>query len=493
MTAIANQKAWTIPGPSPLPLVGRTVNTINFAKDSIGYSSELFKTYGKVASIVAGGGTNLYSAASDCPGSVIAYGPEIVRQVATQTHIYHKAPLSGTLYRYKDISERTKPLKNYGVGLFGVNDETHLQQRKLMMPAFHHQQLHSYRDDMVAITQSEIEQIKMNEPCEINQFMKRLTLRIATKSLFGEDVTQKDQSAGSLLQEILNIQISPFTKLLPLDLPGFSFHRYLNYLSLFETQMKGIIAEKKAKTTPDSDVLSMLIKARYEDTGHPLTEDELIAHTGVLFLAGHETTANALTWTLLLLSQHPQVCNDLLDELDSTLHGDSPSVKQLQQLPLLERVIKESLRVITSVPWNGRVTSQTTELGGYLLPKGTEVFVSIYHTHHLSDIYRDPEAFNPNRWENINPSVYEYNPFSAGPRLCLGAAFAMMEIKIVLAMLLQRFRWEYLPVQKIDRNGFIAIKPKFGMQMKVCPQDREFVRGVGCVEGNVREMVKLPS
>ena len=105
----------------------------------------------------------------------------------------------------------------------------------------------------------------------------------------------------------------------------------------------------------------------------------------------------------------------------------------------------------------------------------------------MPEIYPDPEAFNPQRWESINPSIYEYNPFSAGPRLCLGAAFAMMEIKIVLAMLLQRFRWEYLPVQKIDRSGFISIKPKFGMQMKACPQDRNFMQGVGRVEGNVRE------
>ncbi|MEL7037406.1 MAG: cytochrome P450 [Cyanobacteria bacterium J06592_8] len=492
MTAIANRKAWTIPGPAALPIIGRTTSTIRFAKDSIAYANELFKTYGKVASIIAGGRTNLYSSALDCPGSVVGCGSEVVRQVATQSHIYHKAPLSGRLYRYKDVSERTQPLNNYGVGLFGVNDETHLQQRKLMMPAFHHQQLRSYREDMVAITESELEKMRVNEPCEITELMQRLTLRIATQSLFGEDVTQSDQNAGQLLQEILNLQKGSFTSLFPWDLPGMSFRRYLDGLHLFEAKMKEIIAEKRAKETPDADVLSMLIKARYEDTGYPLTEDELIAHTGVLFLAGHETTSNALTWTLLLLSQHPQLCNDLLDELDSVLHGEAPTVEQLQQLPLLERVIKESMRVITSVPWNGRVTSQDTELEGYFLPKGTEVFVSIYHTHHLPEIYPDPEAFSPQRWETINPSIYEYNPFSAGPRLCIGAAFAMMEIKIVIAMLLQRFRWEYLPVQQMDRSGFISLKPKFGLQMKVCSQDRNFGQGVGRVEGNVREMVKLP-
>ncbi|MEO0374593.1 MAG: cytochrome P450, partial [Cyanobacteria bacterium P01_A01_bin.17] len=168
-----------------------------------------------------------------------------------------------------------------------------------------------------------------------------------------------------------------------------------------------------------------------------------------------------------------------------------PTVEQLSQLPLLERVIKESMRVIAAVPWNGRVTSQETELGGYTLPKGTEVFVSIYHTHQMPDLYPDPTAFKPERWEAISPSSYEFNPFSAGPRLCIGAAFALMELKIVLAMLLQRFRWELMPDQVIDRKGLISLKPKLGINMKVHSQDRRFSDGVGGVQGNIREMVRL--
>ncbi|NET23992.1 MAG: cytochrome P450 [Okeania sp. SIO1I7] len=492
MISLTNQPEWKIPGPPTLPLIGRTLNIIRFGKDGIGYSNELFKTYGNVVSLAESGGTNIYSPDTDCPGTILAFGPEIVRQVTNQHHVYHKRPLSATLYRQKDKSKRTQPLNNFGAGLFVVNEEEHLQQRKLMMPAFHKTKVESYRDEMVAMTQSEIDQLSTDRPCEISQLMHRLTLRIATKTLFGEDINTVDSTAGEVLQKILNCQRAPSIKLFPFDIPGLVFHRYLNLLAQYETKIKKIIADKRAKGVNDNDVLSMLIEARDEESGHPLSEEELIAHTGVIFLAGHETTANALTWTMFLLSQHPQITGDLVNELDSVLHGEAPTLEQLHQLPLLDRVIKESMRILTSVPWNGRVTSETTELGGYEIPKGTEVFVSIHHTHHMSEIYQDPEAFKPERWETINPSIYEYNPFSAGPRLCLGATFAMMEIKIVLAMVLQHFRWEYVPGQTIDRGGVISIKPKYGLSMMVRSQDREFSNGVGNVEGNIRETVKLP-
>ncbi len=180
-----------------------------------------------------------------------------------------------------------------------------------------------------------------------------------------------------------------------------------------------------------------------------------------------------------------------MDELQSVLNGEAPTVEQLQKLPLLERVIKESMRVLTPVPWNARVTSQATELGGYELPKGTEVFVSIYHTHHLKEIYPQPEKFNPQRWETFEPTMFEYNPFSAGSRICIGAGFAMMEIKIVLSMLLQKYRLEYITEQTINRSGNIVMAPKNGIKMIVRKQDRDFSQGIGGVKGNVREMVEL--
>lgn len=493
MTATVSRSTYDVPGPKPAPLIGRTLNILQFSKDSIAYTRSLFEKYGNLVSLVEGGGTRLYSSRPVCPGTVFACGPALTRQVATQQAVYHKCPLTGPLYRLRNNSERTKPLNHFLVGLFGDNEGRHLQQRKLMMPAFHHQRLQTYVQDMVTITEDELNKLPVGQVQNIAETMRQVTLRIATKSLFGEDIGTEGGSTGEIIQEALQLQAGLAMKLFRFDLPGLPWHRYLTLAARYESLMRSLIEAKKQRGGDDPDVLSMLMQVQDEETQAGLTEAELLGHVGVLFVAGHETSANALTWTLFLLSQHPQIMADVLDELEAVLQGETPTLETLQQLPLLERVIKESMRVLSPVPWNGRVTAKPTELGGYSLPEGTEVFVSISQTHHMSELYPDPESFNPSRWETITPTAYEYNPFSAGPRVCIGAGFAMMEIKIVLAMLLQRYRLQFVPANPVDRAGIIVMKPKHGMPMKIHRQDRQFKAGVGAVEGTIRDMVHLPT
>lgn len=490
--SVLERPDFQIPGPRPLPLIGRTLNSIQFARDSIGYTRQLFHDYGHLVALTQGGGTRLYSPRPTCPGTIFAYGPELVHQVTMQHDVYYKYPLTGPLYRLRDTSERTKPLQHFLVGLFGINETHHLQQRKLMMPAFNRQQLATYAADMIAITEDELQRLQPGQVYEMAAFMRQLTLRIATKSLFGADIGTSGGNAGQIIHDALHLQGKLLLQVLPLDLPGFPLHRYLNLAAQYEVMMQALIAAKQQQDSHQADVLSILIQVRDEASGSRLSEAELLGHVGVLFVAGHETSANALTWTLFLLSQHPQIMGDVLDELDACLHGSPPTIEQLQQLPLLERVIKESMRILPPVPWNGRVTAKPTELGGYALPEGTEVLVSIYQTHQMPELYPDPASFNPSRWETSHPTAYEYNPFSAGPRICIGAGFAMMEIKIILAMLLQRYRLQFVPRHPIERTGVIVMSPKFGLSMQVHSQDRQFHQGVGEVRGNVREMVKLP-
>lgn len=491
MTTTTYNRALTVPGPQPSPIIGRTANILRFYNDSIGYTRQLFQTYGPLVALTHGGGTNIYSPLSSCPGTVFAYGPDLVRQVATQHEIYYKYPLSGKFYRKRDDSSRTQPLRHFAVGLFGVNTDQHRLHRQLMMPAFHRQRIETYRDDMVAIAQSVLDQLKVGEVCNIGEVMRHLTMRVAIKTLFGFDVDDPSSQIGRLMQNALSVQATLLTALLPLDLPGFPYRRYLDLVTQIDQEVRAVIVRKREKGIDEGDVLSMLIQARDAETGLELSEDELLGHASVIFFAGHETSSNALTWTLFLLSQHPEITADVVDELESVLHGNAPTIEQLQKLPLLERVIKESMRLIPPAPWNGRVTAQPTELGGYPIPQGTEVFVSIYQTHHMPELYPEPERFNPQRWEGFEPTAFEYNPFSAGPRLCIGAGFAMMEMKIVLAMLLQRYRLQFIPQVKVDRTGIIVMAPKYGIPMMLHPQDRQFSQGVGGVQGNVREMVQL--
>jgi cytochrome P450 len=491
MAITTDRPILTVPGPNPLPIFGRIAPLVGYVQDSIALSRRLFKKYGSVVSLVAGGGTNIYSSEDYCPGTVLAYGPENVRQVTTQHEVYHKYPLTGGLYRKRHESPRTETLKHFGVGLFGVNNTTHRQHRQLLMPAFHRQRIESYCDDITTITQSVLEQLPIGKSVNLCEVMRMLTLRVATKTLFGADIGDEGGKSATLLQQIGTLLGSPAIAILPFDVPGLPFHRMLSLMAQLDDEMRTLIRQKQAQGLDSGDVLSMLIQARDAESGVGLTEDELLGHVSVIFAAGHETSANALTWTLFLLSQHPQVAADLLDELESVLQGAPLTVEKLQQLPLLERVVKESLRVLPPVPWNARVTSQPTSLGGYELPTGTEVFVSIYHTHHMPEIFPNPEKFDPKRWELKEPTMYEYNPFSAGSRICIGAPFALMEIKIVLAMLLTQYRLQYIPQQRLDRDALIVMAPKYGMQMLINKQDRQFTKGVGSVRGNVCEMVEL--
>lgn len=492
MTATLPPPTLTVPGPVCKTRFDRLLQTLRFGQDSIGFTRDLFRQYGSIVSLCAGGGSNLYSHLPNCPGTVFAYGADMVRQVATQHEVYYKHPLSGRMYQRRHDSPRTEPLNHFGVGLFGVNSDQHRQHRQLMMPAFHKQQIETYREDMVEITQSSLDQLQAGQVYDISQVMRFLTLRIAVKAFFGEDLGTTEGNIGQILQRTLMTLGSPLMQLLPFDLPGLPYHRFLNQIAELDDRMRELIARKRQAGTQQRDVLSMLIQARDQEQGVGLSEEELLGHAGVIFAAGHETSSNALTWTLFLLSQHPHIAAELLDELEGVLQGDAPTIAQLSQLPLLERVIKESMRLLPPVPWNGRVTSQPTELGGYALPTGTEVFVSIYQTHQMPEIYSDPEVFNPQRWETITPTIYEYNPFSVGARLCIGAGFAMMEIKLILAMLLQRYRLQLVPRTPIDRFGVVVMAPKSGLPMQVHIQDRRFDRGVGGVRGNVREMVRLP-
>ncbi len=233
------------------------------------------------------------------------------------------------------------------------------------------------------------------------------------------------------------------------------------------------------------DVLASLIHVRDED-GTKLSDEELIGHAITLFIAGHETTSNALATTLLLLEQHPAVLSELLDELDGTLHGAAPTLDEINKLPLLDHVIKESLRLLPPAIMGTRVAAQDTQLGGYAVGKGTNVIYSEFVTQRMPQIYAEPDHFKPQRWATHDPSTYEYLPFSAGPHMCIGWAFAMQELRVVLAMLLQRYRLSLVPGTRVDLT--IRMQAKHGLPARVHAQDRQF--RATPVQGNIHNLVE---
>jgi len=252
--------------------------------------------------------------------------------------------------------------------------------------------------------------------------------------------------------------------------------------------MREIVAERRRTGSDRHDVLTLLLHVRDED-GTQFTDDDLIGQLNVMFIAAFETTAMALTWTLFLLSQHPQVIADLVDELDHVLYGNAPTLEQLGILPLLDGVIRESLRLLPPVSQGARAATAPFMMGGYTFPAGTKVLYSEYITHHMPELYTEPDRFLPERWLTINPSPYEYFPFLAGSRMCVGATFAMTEMKVILAMILQRYRLTMVPGAVIDRHVRFTLVPKYGMPMSITAQDRQFTKVPVC--GNIHEMVDL--
>ncbi|HEY1533375.1 MAG TPA: cytochrome P450 [Polyangiaceae bacterium] len=477
----------SVPGPQAIPVLGATVELLRFVLDPIEFVARLFRKYGPIAQLVVGSPTRLVSTQPNVPGTIFLYGPELNRALLTNHADFHKCALTGPLYPKEPLSPRTRPLTRMLTGLFHVNEGEHRQHRRLLMPAFHRSRIESYRDEMVAVTEGLLAEYRPGSTRDVRPDMMRITLRIATATLFGADLGELGLQIGHDLESwgatLRGANILPF------DLPGTPYRRWLELSSAIDTRMTEVIRQKRQAPGEQRDMLSMLLQAR-DEAGTALSEDELIGHAGVIFAAGHETSSNALSWTLFLLAQHPRVMADLCDELTAKLRGGAPSFEDLADLPLLDHVVKESLRLFPPAPLNHRITARDSELGDYRIPSGTEILSSIYHTHRMPELYADPLRFMPERWTSLEPGPYAYNPFSAGPRMCIGATFAQFEIKIVLAILLQRFRLELVPNQRIDRYFGITLAPTPRVLMKILRTDRAFSRAAP-VHGNVHGMVDL--
>ena len=458
----------SLPGPRGLPFVGGKLNLIRLLTGSSQFMRDMHDTYG-----------NMVAFAKGDPSYVFAFGPELNHQVLSRADVFQNG--AGPLRIPKGTALERLLRNNLAV----MNGAHHKQQRKLMQPAFHRQQIAAYGDDMVALTQQMLDRWQHQSQVNLIREMKQLTQRIAVKTLFGlYDEAELDR-VGGLLRKLIDLSSSPLFFIAPFDVPGLPYHTLLRLGQDLEAFILSAIAQKRSRPD-DTDVLAAMMHVRDED-GSKLSDDEMIGHAFALFVAGHETTSNALAWTVFLLNQHPRVAADLMDELDSVLHGEPPTLEQLGRLPVLEGVIKESLRLLPPAGLGMRVTAEPTELGGYALPKGTTVIYSELVTHRLPELYPEPDRFKPERWATINRSTYEFLPFSAGPHMCIGWAFAMQELRIVLAMLMQRYRLALVPGTKLGVD--IRMTPRPAMPMRIYPQDRQFQRA--SVRGNIHNLVDL--
>ena len=359
-----------------------------------------------------------------------------------------------------------------GEGLLTSEGDLHLRQRRLMQPAFHRQRVAAYAEAMTRYAVQTRERWWDGETLDVHAEMMRLTLAIVGKTLFGAEVEAEAAEIDGALGEVIGLfhllQL-PFSDLLE-RLPLPAVRRFRSARARLDATIYRLIAQHRATGEDRGDLLSMLLAARDEDDGGGMSDEQVRDEALTLFLAGHETTANAMTWTWYLLSQHPEVEARFHAELDAALGGRTPTMDDVPRLPYTRRVFSESLRLYPPAWIIGRRLLTDYAIGGYTLAARSIVLLCQSVTHQDGRFWPQPERFDPDRWtleaEATRPK-FAFFPFGGGPRVCIGEQFAWMEGVLLLATLGQSWRLRLAPDQRVATQPIVTLRPRYGMRMRV--------------------------
>lgn len=437
----------SIPGPRGLPVLG---SVLDFGRDPLGFLTHGARTYGDVAAFRL----------MNIPAILLSH-PDDIEHVLLRTN--------GQDFEKTPGDSVTQML--FGSGLLTGLGETWLRQRRLAQPAFHRQRITAYGETMVAHTENLLSAWQSGQVRDIHQDMMQVTLEIVAKTLFDADMSGQTHRVGQALKVVMDtfIQVvrNPFL-VLPVGLPTPSNLRFRRAVRELDTMIYSLIRQRRAEGGDRGDLLSMLLAARDED-GSQLNDRQLRDEAMTLFLAGHETTAIALSYAWYLLAQNPEAESKLVAELQHALDGRAPTVADLPRLPYAEKVIKEAMRLYPPA-WivDGRIALKATQVRGYPVPKGAYLSMSQWVMHRDPRYFPDPEHFDPDRWDETftrGLPKYAYFPFGGGPRLCIGNSFAMMEAVLILATIAQRYQLSLVPGQPVVPQPSITLRPKYGVRM----------------------------
>jgi cytochrome P450 len=390
----------------------------------------------------------------------VANDPAVIRDVlVTHNQNFHK---SRGLERIKIL---------LGEGLLTSEDAFHLRQRRLMQPAFHRERVAAYASTMVAYADRVRRGWTPGGTLDVAREMSRLTLLIVGKTLFDTDVESQARDVGEAMSGLMD---SFWTLMLPFGqtlqrLPIPQMRRGRQARERLDAIIYGIIRERRANLGDRGDLLSMLLMAQDdEDRGRGMTDRQVRDEAMTIFLAGHETTANALTWTWYLLSRSPEVERRLHEEIDHVLAGRLPTVADVDRLPYTTRVITESMRLYPPAWLIGRRAVNEYRIGGYYVPPRSIIVMSQWIVQRDARHYVDPERFDPDRWTPEFKAAlprFAYFPFGGGPRQCIGESFAWMELVLLMATLAQQWRFQLVPEHPVVPQAAVTLRPKYGMKM----------------------------
>ncbi len=358
-----------------------------------------------------------------------------------------------------------------GNGLLTSEGSFWRRQRRLAQPAFHRERIAAYGGVMVERAGRMVAGWRSGEVRDVHEDMGRLTLEIVARTLFGVPLRPAEfEEVGDALATIsrrFTGRGGVFFQV-PEKVPTPGNLRMRRAIRRLDALIYGIIRDRRASGEDAGDLLSMLLAVRDEETGEGMTDEQLRDEAMTVFLAGHETTANALSWTWRLLAEHPEVESRLFEELREVLADRSPAVEDLPQLRYTDMVVKESMRLYPPAWAFGREALADCEIGGYHVPAGTQLIMSQWVMHRDPRYYEEPGEFRPERWGDGSAEQlpkYAYFPFGGGPRLCIGQSFAKMETVLLLATIARKFRLHPAPGERVTPQPSITLRPKNGMRM----------------------------
>jgi cytochrome P450 len=442
-------------GPTPAPFLG---NLLAFGKDPLGFLTQVTREYGCGVKIRLEAERDTY----------VVTHPDHIEYVLTHTG---KAFSKG--YQRDPIMRLV-----LGNGLVTSEGDFWLRQRRLSQPAFHRQRIAGYGEVMVDYAKRMLSTWQAGQALDLHEAMMRLTLEIISKSIFDVDLhdDKRSRGVGEAIEVVLteySAQLTSAVRIildrLPFQVPKPGEFKLQKAVEALDRLIHAIVAERRNEATDRGDLLSTLLAAQDEDGSH-MNDEQLRDELVTLFLAGHETTANTLSWAFYLLAQHPNVEQKLLEEYESVTEGESPTVDMYPKLTYTQQVIKEAMRLYPPVWWVSREALQDWQCDDVLIPKGSEVGMSQWVMHRDPTFYEDPDAFRPERWtaefERLLPR-YAYFPFGGGPRLCIGNSFALLEVALILAAILPAYRLHLIRGQKVGPLPSITLRPKHGLRVNL--------------------------
>lgn len=376
---------------------------------------------------------------------------------------------SAKFIKSADLREGNRVLGN---GLLTSEGEFWRRQRKLAQPAFHRERVMAYAPVMTGYAEQMLDTWSDGETREIRAEMMQLTLKIAARTLFGADL---EADTVRIIGESLAAAIRQFDArvktgfLLPSNWPTPGNIRSRKAVDRLDEVLYRIIDQRRSGHAETEDLLSMLLSAR-DDSGAGMDSKQLRDEVMTLLLAGHETTATTLAWTFYLLAQNPRAESELLAELRAVTPGRVPTYEDLPKLRFTEAVVRESLRLYPPAWAMGRQAVEDCAIGGYEVPRNTTIYMSQWVVHRDARYFEEPEQFRPERWmDSLQKTLprFAYFPFGGGPRVCIGASFAMMEATVLLAAIASRFRLTLVPEQTIELWPSITLRPRNGIEMVV--------------------------